>query len=93
MSKKKKIVLSIALVMLVSVVVYLIIYLCQLSELEFYFLNEYKQALIKNPNNEHAQLSYNLRLKWVIMFFINIILIVLSTTYILYYEIKKLLKK
>ena len=93
MSKKKKIVLSIMLALLVAVVVYVVVYFSQQAEIEFYFLNEYKQALIKYPNNEDLMLRYNLRLKWIVMFFINIFLLVAMTTYIIFYELKKILKK
>lgn len=93
MSKKKKIVLSIMLALLVAIVVYVIVCLSQDAENTIFWFNEYKDALKRNPTNKDLLLNYKIYLKRVIIFFINVYLLISMTVCILYCGIKKILKK
>ena len=89
MTKKKKIVLTVALGVLVALVTFVIVTLIQDVEFKFISLNFLKQAL---PQNPEVLQEYNYYLKQVISFFINIFLLLGMTGCAIYYFIKKILK-
>ena len=90
MSKKKKILISVALAILVAMVVFVIINLIKWQDFNFYSLNSLKQAMSHNPD---VLQEYNYYLKLTIAFFMCVFLLIGMTSFMLYYFIKKILKK